>query len=63
MSTIHAHTADEALARLETLAAMAPEQVPHGALGGLVASAIDVVVVMIRDRSRRRVGAIERVSA
>lgn len=62
MSTIHAHTADEALARLETLAAMAPEQVPHAALAGLVASAIDVVVVMERDRSHRRVGAIERVA-
>ncbi len=60
MSTIHAHSADEALARLETLAAMAPERVPHEALAGLIASAIDVVIVMERHRSGRRIRTIDR---
>jgi len=53
MSTIHANGAQEALVRLETIAAMAPENVPHDALRSLVRAAIDLVVVMGRvDGSR-----------
>lgn len=48
MSTIHANGAHEALVRLETLAAMAPEQVPHDALRSLVRTAVDLVVVIGR---------------
>jgi pilus assembly protein CpaF len=55
MSTIHADGVDEALVRLETLAAMAPEAVPPDALRSLVRSAIDVVVDVRRDGARRRV--------
>lgn len=58
MSTIHANSADDALSRLETLAAMAPEGVPHAALGALIASAIDVVVFVDRVGGRRFVAEI-----
>ena len=61
MSTIHAHTVEGALARLETWASMAPEPVPPVALGRLVAGAIDVVVVMERHGTERRIRTIERV--
>ena len=58
MSTIHANGARDALARLETLAAMAPEAVPHQALATLVRSAIDVVVFVDRVEGRRSVASI-----
>lgn len=61
MSTIHAHTADEALIRLEALAAMAPDHVPPHAVSGLVESAIDVVVVVERTQEGRRVRSIDRI--
>lgn len=61
MSTIHAHSADDALVRLETLAAMAPESVSERALAGLVEAAIDVVVVVHRTAQGRRIEAIDRV--
>ena len=61
MSTIHASTAAEALFRLEMLASMAPEAVPHRPLEGLVRSAIDVVVVVERTAHGRRIADIERV--
>jgi pilus assembly protein CpaF len=63
MSTIHAHSSDDALVRLETLAAMAPEAVSDRALTGLVESAIDVVVVVHRTPGGRRVEAIDRIRA
>lgn len=63
MSTIHANGTTEALARLEALAAMAPEHVPHDALARLVAGAIDVVVVMARTPDGRRVSSIEEVGS
>ena len=59
MSTIHANGPDEAIARLETLAAMAPDNVPHAALHGLVTSAIDTIVVLGRRKGRRVVNSIE----
>lgn len=55
MSTIHARGAAEALVRLETLAAMAPDNVPHGALRSLARTAIDVVVVVGRVAGLRTV--------
>lgn len=58
MSTIHANGASEALVRLETLAAMAPEDVPHHALRALARSAIDVVVVVARVGGMRTVAEV-----
>jgi pilus assembly protein CpaF len=55
MSTIHADTAREAVVRLEMIAAMAPEGVPHDALRALVDHAIDVVVAVRRTEGRRAV--------
>jgi pilus assembly protein CpaF len=55
MSTIHANGAREALVRLETIAAMAPEHVPHDALRSLVRAAVDLVVVIARVDGHRRV--------
>jgi pilus assembly protein CpaF len=62
MSTIHADGVDEALVRLETLAAMAPDKVPHRALSHLVAAAVDLVVVVRRDQGHRSVVTVERVA-
>lgn len=59
MSTIHAHTTAEALARLTTLASMAPERVPHRALEELVGSAFDAVVIVDRRSGGRRIASIE----
>jgi len=55
MSTLHANTAADALARLETLAMMSEIKLPLHALRSQIASAIDVVVVMTRmtDGNRR----------
>lgn len=58
MSTIHANGPVDALARLETLAAMAAEDVPHAALASLVRGAIDVVVFIDRFGGRRVVSDI-----
>lgn len=62
MSTIHANGTEEALVRLETLAAMAPEAVPHAALHNLVVGAIDTVVLVVRTGGHRRVSEILDVS-
>ena len=62
MSTIHANGAAEALVRLETLAAMAPENVPHQALRSLTRSAIDVVVVVARLAGARTVTEVVEVN-
>jgi pilus assembly protein CpaF len=61
MSTIHANGAAEALVRLESLAAMASEDVPHHALGSLARSAIDAVVVVGRVGADRRVTGFHRI--
>lgn len=58
MSTIHANGASDALTRLETMAAMAPEAVPHGALERLVDAAVDLVVYIERRDGRRLVTAV-----
>ena len=48
MSTIHAKSAADALARLETLALMADVELPLAALRAQIASAIDAVVQLTR---------------
>lgn len=58
MSTVHARTPGQAIARIETLAAMAPENVPHDALSSLVRSAIETVVVVERGQAGRRVASV-----
>lgn len=58
MSTIHANGAAEALVRLESLAAMAPDNVPHRALRSLARSAIDVVIVVTRVSGVRTVAEV-----
>ena len=58
MSTIHANGAREALTRLEALASMAPEDVPHSALRSLTRSAIDVIVAVSRTGGARSVAEV-----
>jgi len=55
MSTIHANGPAEALDRLAMLAAMAPERVPESALARQIASAVDVVVFVVREGTDRRI--------
>ncbi|MGI9586062.1 MAG: CpaF family protein [Acidimicrobiia bacterium] len=62
MSTIHANGSREALVRLATLAAMAPEAVPPLALSDLVDGAIDTVVLVSRVDGGRRVTEVLNVS-
>lgn len=63
MSTLHASSPDDAMRRLETMAMMADEQFPLGALRSQIASAVDVVVQASRleDGSRRvtRISTVE----
>lgn len=63
MSTIHANGAAEALDRLATLAAMAPERVPESALARQIATAIGVVVFVARHGSVRRIESIHRLTS
>lgn len=60
MGTVHASGPDEALWRIETLAAMAAP-IPHDALRGMLRGAIDVVVHVERREGRRRVVSISEV--
>ena len=55
LSTVHAGSPEEALRRLETLALLAGEGLPHAAIRAQVADAIDLVVHQARtaDGSRR----------
>jgi len=55
MSTVHANTCLDALRRLEAMAMMAAEQVPHRAIREQVRSAVDVVIHLARlsDGKRR----------
>ena len=61
MSTVHARDPGAAMARIESLAAMAPEGVPHAALARLVDNAFDLVVMVERRDGRRRVSGIHDV--
>lgn len=58
LSTCHAGSAADALARVETMCCSAPEQLPLTAVRAQVRSAVDVLVGLGRDRSgaRRVVG-------
>jgi pilus assembly protein CpaF len=63
MSTIHANSAADALARLETLALLADSGLPLGALRTQLAASIDAVVHVARRRDGvRRVEAIAEVA-
>jgi pilus assembly protein CpaF len=55
MSTLHANTSADALNRLETMALMSGVEMPLTALRAQVASAIDVVVQLMRLNDGRRV--------
>jgi pilus assembly protein CpaF len=61
MTTVHSNSAADALRRIETLALMADVALPHGAVREQVASALDVVVHLERDRegARRAVEVVE----
>jgi len=64
LSTVHAGSAREALARLETLALMAGVGLPHTAVRAQVAAAVDLVVVQERGRDGvRRVVSVSEVGA
>lgn len=60
MGTVHAAGPDEALWRIETLAAMAAP-IPHDALRAMLRGAIDVVVHVERREGRRRIVSISDV--
>jgi pilus assembly protein CpaF len=55
LTTVHANSPDDALARLETLASMSEVEIPFHAIRDQVNSAIDVIVQLNRqaDGSRR----------
>ena len=62
LSTCHAGSATDALARLETMCCSAPEQLPLAAVRAQVRSAVDVLVGLGRDRDgARRVVAVHGV--
>ena len=54
LSTCHAGSAADALARLETMCCAAPEQLPLAAVRAQVRSAVDVLVGLGRDQDGRR---------
>src|SRR5205823_2927879 len=55
LTTVHASSTTDALRRIETMALMAGVGVPHAAVREQVASAVDVIVQLVRqaDGSRR----------
>ncbi len=61
MTTVHSNSAADALRRIETLALMADVALPHAAVRQQLASALDVVVHLERDRAgaRRVVALVE----
>jgi pilus assembly protein CpaF len=59
MTTVHANSAPDALRRIETLALMADVALPHSAVRAQIASALDLVIHLERNRSgARRVAAV-----
>jgi pilus assembly protein CpaF len=54
LTTVHANSTDDALARLETLAAMSEVEIPFHALRSQTNSAIDVIVQLGRQRDGTR---------
>jgi len=61
MGTVHANGAEEALWRLETLAASGPRRVPEEAIRRQLRSAVDLVVHMDRIDGSRRVAEVASV--
>jgi pilus assembly protein CpaF len=61
MTTVHSNSAADALRRIETLALMADVALPHAAVRQQLASALDLVLHLERDRkgARRVVEAVE----
>jgi pilus assembly protein CpaF len=55
MTTVHANSPADALRRIETLALMADVALPHAAVREQVASALDLVIHLARDREGGRV--------
>lgn len=62
LSTVHANGAADALVRLETMALMADEQVPHAVIRQMVARSVDLVVHVVRRGSGRQVADIAAVT-
>ena len=59
MTTVHANSAPDAVRRIETLALMADVALPHSAVRGQIASALDLVIHLERTASgARRVAAV-----
>ena len=54
MTTVHSNSAADALRRIETLALMADVALPHAAVRQQLASALDLVVHLERDRAGAR---------
>jgi pilus assembly protein CpaF len=54
MTTVHSNSAADALRRIETLALMADVALPHGAVRQQLASALDLVIHLERDRDGAR---------
>src|SRR5699024_9411730 len=54
LTTVHANSTDDALARLETLASMSEVDIPFHALRSQTNSAIDVIVQLGRQRDGSR---------
>ena len=54
MTTVHANSATDALRRIETLTLMAEVGLPHAAVREQLASALDLVVHLVRDRDGAR---------
>jgi pilus assembly protein CpaF len=54
MTTVHSNSAPDALRRIETLALMADVALPHAAVRQQLASALDIVVHLERDREGAR---------
>jgi pilus assembly protein CpaF len=54
MTTVHSNSAADALRRIETLALMADVALPHAAVRQQLASALDLVVHLERDRTGTR---------
>jgi pilus assembly protein CpaF len=61
MGTVHSSGAEEALWRIETLAAMAPEAVPYDALHRMLYRSVDEVVHVERRDGRRQITSIAQV--
>jgi pilus assembly protein CpaF len=62
MTTVHANSAADAVRRIETLALMADVALPHSAVRGQIASALDLVIHLERTTdAARRVAAVSEI--